>query len=131
VAAWREGDAPGFALWLAGQGPQLDRDTAILEYVRQRGAVEPRTIGQWISTLPAGPARDRARDALVEGLLATAPREAANYLRSLPRSDVPDDLAERTLRRLFATDPAAAERWLEESGWPDARKLELRAEFRR
>lgn len=127
----RDGDLPSFELWVRGQPPTMSREEAILEYVRQRGAAEPRAIGQWLTTLPSGATRDRATELYVESVLAVSPREAASFLRTLPRSEQTPEMLERTAKRLLITDPAAAETWIQQSDLPEFRKEELLREARR
>lgn len=121
----RDGDLPSFELWLRGQREGISREEAILEYVRQRGAAEPRAIGQWLTTLPPGATRDRATELHVESVLAVSPREAAGLLQTLPRSEQTPEMLERTAKRLLITDPAAAAVWIEQSYLPEYRKQEL------
>lgn len=118
VPAWADGNSAEFAAWLATQAPGMSRDEAILEYVRQRGALQPDAVGQWLGTLPGGPTRDRAMEIYLEGLLLGSPRDAARWLRSLPRSDQTDQLIERTTRHWLRTNPDAADVWLQDPTLP-------------
>jgi hypothetical protein len=131
AAVVEPGDAPTFAAWVANQREGITRDEAILEYVRQRGAAEPSSVGQWLSTLPPGTARDRAIEAYAEAVATSAPADAANFLRTLPRSDQTPEMLERTARQLIRTNPAAAEAWIDQSTLPEHRKEELRRDLPR
>ena len=117
VATERLGnESPAFAAWLATQRPGMSGDEAILEYVRQRGALEPFAVGPWVEALPGGPTRDRALELFLENLLRSSPAEAARWLRALPRSDRTDEQLERTAREWLRTNPDAAAAWLRASG---------------
>jgi hypothetical protein len=111
-------DSPAFNAWLATQTGTLSRDEAILEYVRQRGALEPRTVGTWLASLPGGATRDRAMEIYLEQVVPTAPSTAAEWVRSLPRSERTDDMIERTARRWLQTNPDAAATWIEGTPMP-------------
>jgi hypothetical protein len=131
VAAFPESNSPEFAAWLETQLPGMSRDDAILEYVRQRGALEPSTMGPWISALPGGPTRDRAMEIYLENVVPNSPAEAARWLRSLPRSNRSDEMIERTARRWLRTNPDAAAAWLEEMMLPPDLKERLLREVGR
>jgi hypothetical protein len=125
AATWDELNSPAFAAWLATQPAGMSREQAILEYVRQRGAVEPTSVGQWIASLPGGPSRERAMEIYLDGVLAASPADAANWLRTLPRSDRSDEMVERTAKKWLLTNPAAAQQWLNEISLPPDRKQQL------
>jgi hypothetical protein len=120
--------SPAFAAWLATQPAGMSRDEAILEYVRQRGALEPAAIGPLIESLSPGNTRDQASRIYVEGLLLRSPMEAARWVHSLPRSERSDDLIEQTARRWLLTDPDGAIEWIEQSNLAFDRKERLRRE---
>ncbi|MGH7946710.1 MAG: hypothetical protein ACREH8_17440, partial [Opitutaceae bacterium] len=104
----------------------MSREEAILEYIRQRGALEPGAIGPLISTLPPGYARDQATEIYLDGLLlGSSPMEAARWVRSLPRSERSDELIEKTARRWLLASPDAAADWLEQTTLPPHRKAQL------
>lgn len=111
-------DSPAFAAWLATQPGNLSRDEAILEYVRQRGALEPQSIGAWLAAMPGGTTRDRAMEIYVENVLPTAPAEVARWLRTVPRSDRTNEMIEMTARRWLQTSPDAAAGWLQDQPLP-------------
>lgn len=125
VALQPQVESPDFAAWMALQRPGMSRDEAILEYVRQRGALQPSAVGPFIDALPAGPTRDQAASLYIEGLLIGSPAEAARWVRSLPRSERNDELIEKTARSWLATNPEAAADWLEQSTLPPFRKEQL------
>lgn len=125
VALQSEAGSPDFTAWLALQPPGMSRDEATLEYVRQRGALQPAAVGPFIESLPAGPTRDQAASLYVEGLLTGSPAEAARWVRSLPRSERNDELIEKTLRSWLVTNPDAAMEWLQQSTLPPFRKEQL------
>ncbi len=112
------GDDARFAAWWAEQASGRSHDEAMIEYVRQRGALEPLSIGQWVAGLPGGSARDRALEVFWETLVTVSPPEAARWLGALPRSDRPNERVERTAREWLRTDPAAAAAWLRASSLP-------------
>jgi len=112
VVTVRPEDSPAFAAWLATQPGRVADDEAILEYVRQRGALEPQTVGAWLNTLPGGTVRDRAAEIYFESVLPGAPDEVARWLRGVPPSDRSDAMIERTVRRWLLTNPSAAEAWM-------------------
>lgn len=118
----QEVNSAAFAAWLATQPPGMSRDEAILEYVRQRGALEPGAIGPWLESLPQGATRDRAMQIYVEGLVTRSPLEATRWVQQLPRSDRSDELLEKTARELIRTNPDAAAQWIEQSTLPQDRK---------
>ncbi len=118
-------DSPDFNAWLATQPPGRDRDEALLDYVRQRGALDTGAMGQWLASLPGSPARTRALELYVESRLGSAPAEAAAFLRTLPRSDVPDALLEQVARRWLITNPDAAVPWLRDAPMPEFQKDRL------
>ena len=122
AAAWLALDSPGFAAWLAMQSPGLSQEEAILEYVRQRGGLEPNAIGQWVAALPGGSTRDRAMEIYFDGLLQGSASQAANWLQSLPRADRSDERIEKTARQWLLTNPDAAAAWLRETTLPPGRK---------
>lgn len=123
---------PAFAAWLAMQSPGLSREAAILEYVRQRSAADPQTVGPWLVGLPAGPTREEAMEIYWRHLLSISATEAAHWLRMLPRSDRTSELAGRLIREWLRTDPDAAEAWLREGNVPaDQIEGRLRAGGRR
>jgi hypothetical protein len=122
---WPELESPDFAAWLSTQRPGMTRDEAIIEYVRQRGALDSGAIGAWLAALPGGPARDQAMEIYLEGQMIGAPQRAASWLRSLPRSDRNDALIERAARRWLQTNPDAAEPWLLETPLPPYLKERL------
>jgi hypothetical protein len=124
AAAWPEMDSQAFAAWLATQRPGMTREEAILEYVRQRGASEPATVGQWVASLP-GAMRDRAAELYLENVLPTAPSEAANWLSSLPRSDRTNEMVEKTARRLLLVNPDAGAAWMDQMNLPPYQKERL------
>lgn len=115
------GDDGAFATWRGQQAPGLPRDEAVLEYVRQRGALEPMLIGPWVAQLPGGPGRDRAIEVFWETLVRVSPAEAAQWLEALPRSDRSDEKMEQTVREWLRTDPAGAAAWLRRSTLPPER----------
>jgi hypothetical protein len=125
AVAWPEINSPAFAAWLATQPPGLSREEAILEYVRQRAALEPGAIGPLISALSPGRIRDEAMRIYLEGLLTGSPTEAARWVSALPRSERSDELIEKTARRWLLTNPDAAAEWLEQSTLPQYRKEQL------
>jgi hypothetical protein len=100
-----------FETWRRQQVRTFTRDEAILEYVRQRGALDLGAIGTWLLTLAGGPAREHAMELYWENLLAGSPVVAANWLRTLPRSDLRDALMERAARKWLGSDPERAEWW--------------------
>jgi hypothetical protein len=114
-----------FAAWLATQRPGMSNDEAILEYVRQRGALQPWAVGPWLSSLPGGPARDRAMEVFVDGLLVGSPADAARYISILPRSDRSNEMIEKTAKRWLLTNPNAAEMWLRDTPLTPDRKEQL------
>jgi hypothetical protein len=123
---WPEVASPAFAAWLATQLPGMSRDEAILEYVRQRGVLEPQAIGQWLASLPGSTTRDRAMEIYVDSLLvASSPAEAARYISSLPRSDRTDDMVEKTAERWLLTSPDAASAWIHQTPMPAERRERL------
>jgi hypothetical protein len=127
AAAWPEVTSPAFAAWLANQPPGLSREEAILEYVRQRGALEPATVGPILASMLPGHVRDQAMQIYLDGLLIGSPMEAARWVRALPRSDRSDELIEKTARRLLLTNPDAALDWIDQSTLsPDRRERLLR-----
>lgn len=122
AAVLASASSPEFEAWLATQPPGRDRDEALVEFVRQRGALDTGAIGHWLASLPGGPARDRAREIYLEGRLASSPAEAAAWLRSLPRAEVGDAAVERVARRWLVTNPDAAALWLRDAPIPDFQK---------
>lgn len=118
IATMNPTDSPAFSAWLATQTGTLSRDEAILEYVRQRGALEPQSVGAWLATLPGGPNRERAMEIYIENVLPTAPAEVARWLRTFPRSDRTDEMIETTARRWLLTNPDAAAGWLQDQPLP-------------
>jgi hypothetical protein len=123
---WPEVSSPAFAAWLATQQPGMSRDEAILEYVRQRGVLEPQAVGQWLASLPGSTTRDRAMELYIDSLLrGSSPAEAARYLTSLPRSDRTDDMVEKTAERWLLSSPDAATTWIHETPMPADRKERL------
>ena len=118
VASGPSSDSPAFAAWRATQAVGMSQDEAILEYVRQRGALEPQSVGSWLVTMPGGSVRERAMEIYVENVLPTAPSEVARWLRLLPRSDRSDRMIEQTARRWLQTSPDAASAWLEDMPLP-------------
>jgi hypothetical protein len=104
----------------------MSREEAILEYIRQRGALEPDAVAPLLSAMAPGTLRDQAMDAYVDGLLiGRSPMEAARWVRSLPRSERSDELIEKTARRWLLTNPDAAVDWIEQSTLPAYRKEQL------
>jgi hypothetical protein len=122
AAAFPEINSPGFAAWLAANGAGMSRDEALLEYIRQRAALEPAAIGPLISALPPGHMRDQAMNTYVDGLLLGSPFEAARWVQSLPRSERTDELVEKTARRWLQSSPDAAAEWLDRTTLPPHRK---------
>jgi hypothetical protein len=120
-----DSNSPTFSAWLATQPPGMSREEAILEYVRQRGALEPMSVGPMIASMPGGPARDQAMSIYVDGLLISSPGEAARWINSLPRSDRSDELIEKTARQWLRTSPDAAADWLVQTTLPLERKQQL------
>jgi hypothetical protein len=125
---WPELSSPEFAAWLATQRPGMARDEAILEYVRQRGALEPSAIGPWLVSLAGGPTRDQAMQIYVESLSRTAPAEAARWVRSLPRSDRTDEMMDQTAERWLRANPDAASAWILETPMAPERRERLMRE---
>ena len=103
----------------------MTRDEAILEYVRQRGALQPAAVGPMIESLPTGATRQQASAIFVDGLLLSSPAEAARWVRSLPRSERTDELVEQTARRWMVTNPDAAVDFVEQSTLPGYMKDRL------
>lgn len=118
-------NSPDFAAWLALQRPGLSYDEAILEYVRQKGALQPGAVAPFIESLPPGVTRDQASSLYVDGLLLSSPARAAEWVGSLPRSERSDELMEKTARRWLLTNPDAAADWIQQSTLPQHRKDEL------
>lgn len=114
-----------FAAWLATQPPERDREEAMLEFVRQRGALDTGAMGQWLASLPGSTMRDRALEIYLEGRLTSTPAEAAAWLRSLPRSDVNDAMVDQVARRWLRSDPDAAATWLRDLAIPEFQKDRL------
>lgn len=131
VASSGEINTPAFAAWLASQPRGMSREEAILEYIRQRGALDPAGVAPLIESLPSGYTKDRAKDIYLDGLLIGSPTEATRWVRSLPRSERSDELVEKTARRLMLTNPAAAVEWIDQSTLPTYRKEQLLFEARR
>jgi hypothetical protein len=131
VALEKEASSPDFAAWLATQGKGMSRDEAILEYVRQRGALQPAAVGPLIESLPMGATREQATAIYVEGLLIGSPGEAARWVRSLPRSERSDELIEKTAKQWLLTNPDAAADWIQQSTLPEHRKEQLLRDARR
>jgi hypothetical protein len=125
VALEKESNSPDFAAWLATQTRKMTREEAILEYVRQRGAAQPASVGPLIESLPMGAMRQQASAIFVEGLLISSPGEAARWVRSLPRSEQTDELVEKTARRWMVTNPDAAVDFVEQSTLPGYMKDRL------
>lgn len=125
VALEKEANSPDFAAWLATQSKKMTREEAILEYVRQRGAAQPASVGPLIESLPMGATRQQASAIFVEGLLISSPGEAARWVRSLPRSERTDELVEKTARRWMVTNPDAAVDFVEQSTLPGYMKDRL------
>ena len=123
--AWPEINSPAFAAWLATQPRGMSREEAILEYIRQRGALEPAAVRPLLESMPPGYARDQATDIYLDGLLIGSPMEAARWVRSLPRSERNNELLEKTARRLLMTHPDIGADWLEQSTLPRERKEQL------
>lgn len=111
-------DSPAFAAWLSTQTTGMSQDEAILEYVRQRAALEPQSVGAWLATMPGGTARERAMEIYVENVLPTAPAEVARWLRQMPRSERSERMIEQTARRWLQTSPDAASVWLQDLPLP-------------
>jgi hypothetical protein len=124
-------NSPAFTAWLATQPPGISREEAILEYIRQRGSVEPLAVGAWISGLPLGPTRERAMQIHLDNLLVASPTEAARLLYSLPASDRSNDLVEKTARELLRTNPDSAKLWMDQMMLPSDRKEQLLREVGR
>ena len=104
----------------------MPREEAILEYIRQRGAVEPAAIGPLLETMPPGYKKDEARNGThLDGLLISSPREAARWVNSLPRSERSDDLMAKTAQRLLLLNPEAGVEYLQQSTLPTYRKEEV------
>ena len=116
---------PAFSAWLASQPLPMSRDEAIIEFIKQRGALDVGAIGNWITTLPGGPTRQRALETYFAETLRTSPAAAANWLRSVPPSDRSDAMVEEVARRWLQTEPGAAADWLRESNLPQFRKDEI------
>lgn len=114
-----------FAAWLATQPPERNREEAMLEFVRQRGALDTGAMGQWLASLPGSPTRERALEIYLEGRLTSTPAEAAAWLRSLPRSDVNDAMVDQVARRWLRSDPDAATTWLRDLPIPEFQKDRL------
>lgn len=112
---------PSFAAWLALQSAERSTPDAWAEYVRQQAAGQPQIVGQWLETLPGGPARDRAQEAYWETLLGAAPAEAARWLETQPRSERTPERVERTAREWRRRDPQAAAHWLRGQSLPPDR----------
>jgi hypothetical protein len=125
VAGTGEITSPAFAAWLAAQPRGMSREEAILEYIRQRGALEPAAIAPLLETMPPGYTKDQAMQIYLDGLLIGSPTEAARWVRSLPRSERSDDLMEKTARRLLLINPDAGVDWLQQSTLPTYRKEQL------
>ena len=128
AAAYPEINSPAFAAWLATQPRGMTREEAILEFIRQRGALNPSAVEPLLSALPSGHMRDEALQIVIQGL---PPFEAARWVRSLPRSDRSDALMEETARRYLRTNPDAGAEWLEQTTLPPHRKEQLLREVGR
>ena len=120
-----ETNNPAFDAWLATQPRSMTRDEAILEFIRQRGALDVGSIGNWVASLPGGTTRQRAIEIYFDETVRGSPANAANWLRSLPSSDRSDEMIEKTARQWLQTDPRAAEAWLRETTLPPFRQEEL------
>ena len=125
AAAWPEISSPAFAAWLTTQPRGMSREEAILEYIRQRGALEPAAVRPLLESMSPGYARDQAMDIYLDGLLIGSPMEAARWVRSLPRSERTNELLEKTARRLLLTHPDTGADWIEQSTLPPERKEQL------
>jgi hypothetical protein len=126
AALWPELNSPTFEAWLAAQPRGMSREEAILEYIRQRAALEPSAIGPLVERLPPGYTKDQAKEIYLDGLLiGGSPLEAARWVRSLPRSERSDELIEKTARRWLMLNPDAAAEWVEQSTLPAHRKEQL------
>jgi hypothetical protein len=125
MVALPEPNSADFEAWLATQRRGMSRDEAILEYVRQRGALQPSAVGPWLASLPGGPARDQAMQIFVDGLVISSPSEAARWITELPRASTSPEMIERTARQWLLTNPTAAEAWLRNSNLPLDRQEQL------
>lgn len=124
-AVGSESDPPAFALWMATQPRTMTREEAILEYVRQRSALDSGSIGSWLAGLAGEPARQRAMDIYFQEVLRGSPAAAANWIGALPSSDRSDERVETIARQWLQTDPSAAAAWLRETNLPRARQEEI------
>jgi hypothetical protein len=125
IAGTEEITSAAFAAWVSQQPRDLPREDAILEYIRQRGAVEPAAIGPLLETMPPGYKKDEAMQTYLDGLLISSPREAARWVNSLPRSERNDDLMAKTAQRLLLLNPEAGVEYLQQSTLPTYRKEEV------
>ncbi len=124
-AALTAGASADFEAWRSTQPGGRSLEEEIVEYVQQRGATDSGAIGQWLTSLAPGPARDRAMEIYLDGQLIGSPQRAASWLRSMPRSDRSDAMIERTARAWLQTSPDAAQAWLLETPLPPDRKERL------
>jgi hypothetical protein len=125
AAVQAEANSPDFEAWRATQRKDMTREEAILEYVRQRGALQPGVVGPMIQSLPMGPTREHATAIYLDGLLIGSPAEAARWVRSLPRSERTDELVEKAARQLINKNPDAAAEFVEQSNLPGYMKDRL------
>jgi hypothetical protein len=115
------GLAGAFAAWLEGQPAGLDREAALLAFIRQRSSADALAVAQWIELLPGVSLREQARDAYWQTLVAVSPDEAARWLAGLPRAGRSDLQVERTAREWARRDPGAAAAWLRDQAWTEER----------
>ncbi|MEO5958985.1 MAG: hypothetical protein ABIR80_07700 [Opitutaceae bacterium] len=114
-----------FATWLANQPRAMSHDDAILEFIRQRGSLDPAGIGTWVAGLSDWATRRRAMEIFLEESLRVSPARTADWLRSLPGGERTDEMVEKTARQWLPLDPRAAEAWLRETNLPPDRQEEL------
>jgi hypothetical protein len=116
---------PIFGAWLANQPRTMSREEAILEFIRQRGSLDPLGVGMWVSGLSDWTTRQRAMEVFLDESLRTSPARAADWLRSLSAAERTDEMIEKTARQWLQLDPRAAEAWLRETNLPSFRQEEL------
>ena len=118
-------DPAGAVAWAVGQSDGEVQSAAVRSAVARWADADAYAVSEWLTTQPAGPAREVAVTALVGALEDSAPEDAVVWANSLADSGQLEEEQVRVIERQIRRDPERARRALEVSRLPDVQRARL------
>jgi RNA polymerase sigma factor (sigma-70 family) len=125
--AWAGRTPEEAANWAASLPPGTTRTSAEAAVVSGGAPTDPTGAAAWVESHAAGTGRDALTASLVSAIAETYPYDAWDWALSVSDPTRRVEAARQALKGVAARDAALARRWLENSAFPEAAKVELRA----